>query len=159
DEIRRASVRGFMRALVALVRPRAGGVLLLSHIDKSAARGQSNQSYSGSTAWHNSARSRLFLKQEHPGELELLHEKSNFGRRLEPLRLRWPEEQLPEVERSMSPLTTAIKARGDTKALLALIHAFAARSEFIAPERRSTVNVTRVLKGERGYPKGASDGE
>ncbi|MCA1788490.1 MAG: hypothetical protein LC667_01175, partial [Thioalkalivibrio sp.] len=44
--------------------------------------------YSGSTAWHNSARSRLALV-ESDGLLELRHEKANLGPRIEPVALEW----------------------------------------------------------------------
>ena len=63
-------------------------ILLLAHIDKMAARkggDSSANSYSGSTAWHNSARSRLTLIKD-----ELLHEKLNVGRVLDiPIPLVW----------------------------------------------------------------------
>ncbi len=79
NEIKRTEVRGFVRGLRALVRKQGGAVLLLAHIDKSAAKGfGGGESYSGSTAWHNSARSRLVLKPDKGGELILEHEKSNF---------------------------------------------------------------------------------
>jgi hypothetical protein len=35
--------------------------------------------YSGSTAWHNSARSRLFMVRNKDGTLTLDHQKNNLG--------------------------------------------------------------------------------
>jgi RecA-family ATPase len=89
SEIDRREVRAFMRALRAL-EPEAA-VLLLAHIDKAAARGGGlGNAYSGSTAWHNSARSRLALLEiaDDPEWVQLLHEKSTHAAPAEPLRLR-----------------------------------------------------------------------
>ena len=68
-----------------IAREHDAAVVLLAHIDKAAARngGQGN-SYSGSTAWHNSARSRLALVEDEATGLELLHEKANFGKKRDP---------------------------------------------------------------------------
>jgi hypothetical protein len=60
DENNRQLVRNFMRLLRQFARGNHAAVILLAHIDKTAARyGSAGNSYSGSTAWHNSARSRL----------------------------------------------------------------------------------------------------
>lgn len=57
----------------------------LAHIDKSAAKdGARGNNYSGSTAWHNSARSRLALVEQE-GRIVLVHEKANLSARAEPL--------------------------------------------------------------------------
>ena len=53
----RRMVRGFVRALQNLVASQGGAVLLLAHVAKNTARGGMDaETYSGSTAWHNSAR-------------------------------------------------------------------------------------------------------
>ncbi|HVV97943.1 MAG TPA: AAA family ATPase, partial [Rhodanobacteraceae bacterium] len=62
DENNRRFVRTFIRRLGRIGRAVDAGVLLLAHIDKNAAKfGAQGNSYSGSTAWHNSVRSRLAL--------------------------------------------------------------------------------------------------
>ncbi|MEG3194015.1 hypothetical protein SNE32_17470, partial [Lysobacter sp. D1-1-M9] len=66
-------------------------MLLLAHIDKAAAKnGSQGNSYSGSTAWHNSVRSRLALVQSDRG-LELRQEKLNLGRKAEAIELDWSD--------------------------------------------------------------------
>jgi len=86
DSARRL-VRSFMRKLALIGRANDGGVVLLAHVDKNAAKfGAQGNSYSGSTAWHNSARSRLALVEEN-GSIELRHEKANLSRRADPLTL------------------------------------------------------------------------
>jgi RecA-family ATPase len=60
DEINRAMVCGFVRSLRKLV-PATGAVLHLAHVDKLTSRAGNRagtEAYSGSTAWHNSVRSR-----------------------------------------------------------------------------------------------------
>ena len=94
DENSRRQVRAFIKSLAAWVKGHSGAVLLLAHIDKSAARyGANGNTYSGSTAWHNSARSRLALTRNEKEEtIELAHEKLNVGLKLqEPLALEWSE--------------------------------------------------------------------
>ncbi len=87
----RRQVRAFMRMLVAVARDNDAAVLLLAHIDKQAARfGSQGNSYSGSTAWHNSARSRLALVDT-DGVIELLHEKHNHSRGEPPIPMRWTD--------------------------------------------------------------------
>ena len=91
NENERRLVRAFIRRLASLARRNGGAVLLLAHLPKDAAKaGGSRESYSGSTAWHNSARSRLALIPD--DELvKLEHQKSNFGKCIEPLYFRWTE--------------------------------------------------------------------
>lgn len=87
DENNRRHVRSFMRELTQIAKANNAGVVLLAHIDKNAAKhGAANNSYSGSTAWHNSARSRIALV-EVDGVLEIRHEKANLSALAEPVRL------------------------------------------------------------------------
>lgn len=85
DENTRRLVRAFVRKLAGLVRARGGAVLLLVHVPKENARnGGGRESYSGSTAWHNSARSRLALSEEN-GLVKLEQQKSNLGPCCQPI--------------------------------------------------------------------------
>jgi hypothetical protein len=96
-ENERRHVRRFMRQMLgAIAKENDAGLLLLVHIDKAAARAGSNgNTYSGSTAWHNSARSRLALV-ESDGRIELHHEKLNVGKKADSLRLQWSTEGVLE---------------------------------------------------------------
>lgn len=90
DENSRRQVRRFIRELRALARERDAGLILLAHVDKMAARnGAQGNTYSGSTAWHNSVRSRLALTEKN-GAVELVQEKLNLGKKLDrAIRLTW----------------------------------------------------------------------
>jgi hypothetical protein len=155
DEIARSLVRAFMRALARLVRARGGAVLLLAHVDKATSRapkGTGNtEGYSGSTAWHNSARSRLFLVEQEAGRLELQHQKSNLGQRQPPLSLEWPTDGLPRAVAVRAPFQW-IEARTNTKAMLKLLHEFTGRGEFVATGPTSSNNAKRLLSGQATYP-------
>ena len=83
----RRQVRQFIGELREIGRENNAAVVLIAHIDKAAAlRGSRDNSYSGSTAWHNSARSRLALVTADDGGIELRHEKSNYAQLAEPVR-------------------------------------------------------------------------
>ena len=93
NENERRQVRTFIRKLAELATEHDAALTLLAHIDKRAAiNGSSGNSYSGSTAWHNSARSRLALTKNDDGSVTLTQEKLNLGRESDPITLRWNDE-------------------------------------------------------------------
>lgn len=155
SEIDRARVRAFMRALARLARLRGSGVMLLAHVDKITARGAASGSdgYSGSTAWNNSARSRLYLSRDKDGALLLEHQKHNLGRLHEPVRLVWPEGGIPQLDAPVSGFVQHIADGNDTKLLLKALHTFYARGEYVATDTRSRYHAAKVLGDEPGYPK------
>lgn len=90
NENSRHQVRDFLRSLTRLAQDLGAAVVLLVHIDKQAAKfGGNGQSYSGSTAWHNTARTRYALTPGKSGGVELKMEKNNLGPLLEPLFFTW----------------------------------------------------------------------
>jgi RecA-family ATPase len=160
DEIQRRQVRAFMRALAQIARLTDGSVLLLAHVDKTTSRNRKadgGEGYSGSTAWHNSARSRLFLTRGDDGVLILEHQKSNFGRMQEPITLRWEANQLPQLldldavfddlrNKSFIETQTAV-------AVLRLIADFESRGQYCSPAVTSRNTVFAVLKSEPAFLK------
>jgi KaiC/GvpD/RAD55 family RecA-like ATPase len=163
NEILRPLVRAFMRSLAQLTRSTGGATVLVAHVDKGTSRASAgasgSESYSGSTAWHNSARSRLFLLEREKGYLELRHEKCNVGPRRDPLRLSWPPGGAMELEDTAPAATQWIADRNDLKAILALIAEYQSRGEAIAPDHRSSRSAPAMLSGERTYPKRRKPGE
>jgi putative DNA primase/helicase len=156
SEIDRARVRGFMRTLARIARERDAGVLLLAHVDKGTSRGdrgQNSEGYSGSTAWSNSARSRLFMSRDKDGALLLEHQKTNLGKLASPLRLTWPEGGLPQADVPVNGFVQHIADSTDAKALLKLIHEFYGRGEFVATDTRSRYHAAKVLGAEPAFPK------
>jgi len=79
NENARIQVVQFVRGLRRIARKWNLAIVLLAHIDKAAARGfGEGNNYSGSTAWHNSVRSRLALVVD-GGVLTVKHEKHNYS--------------------------------------------------------------------------------
>ena len=139
NENARMLVRMFVRGMLGrLAEDNNASVLLLAHIDKQSAKfgGQGNN-YSGSTAWHNSARSRLALV-ERDGVLELTHEKSNYAARAESVRMEFSQRGVlapaarPEPRLlSINGQTLAIDHDPKPEALLACIRSAIERGETI----------------------------
>ena len=123
DENRRRSVRAFLRLLASIAREHDAGIVLVAHTDKAAAKfGSQGQSYSGSTAWNNSVRSRLALVEK-DGALELVHEKANLSGKAPPIALRFAEggALLPQGGADVSAAT--LVAGADARAVLAALQA------------------------------------
>ncbi len=161
NEIARSLVRGFMRSLLAFAKPDKA-VLLLAHVDKNTARNLAGgtDSYSGSTAWHNSARSRLYLSRDKDGALLLEHQKHNLAAKPEPaLRLLWPEGGIPTLDAPVTGFVQAIDDRNNTKALLKLIHEFTERGEFVSTATTSRTHAGKLLRSESGFPARLKDSE
>jgi hypothetical protein len=107
NENNRRTVRAFVRGLASIAREDDAAVVLLAHIDKSAAKdGARGNSYSGSTAWHNSARSRLALMARE-GRILLVHEKANLSACADPLAVTFVDGvPMPEAGAQGDGLTT-----------------------------------------------------
>ena len=162
DEIQRRHVRGFIRSLNLAIRQTNAGCLLLAHVDKNTSRNQraeGGEGYSGSTAWHNSARSRLFLVRENSGLLKLEHQKSNFGKKLEPIMLEWPDHGLLELTGSggdIDGLLTQHQGRQDDEKagkLLALIAEYECRSQYMASGTTSKSNPYAIMESDRQFQR------
>ena len=155
----RASVRGFLRQLRQLFPAGTAppAVLLLAHIQKQAVGSRAAESYSGSTAWHNSARSRLALAAPDKNDARLLltHDKNNLGKLAEPLHL----------VRSMTGLLMVDDATHSTAwelveppedALLKVLADFVERGERVSTESNSPrTNAWAMLRAELSFPKHA----
>lgn len=161
DEIQRRQVRAFIRALGMVIKPTNAGCLLLAHVDKNTSRARTaegGEGYSGSTAWHNSARSRLFLTRGDDDLLKLEHQKSNLGRMSEPIKLEWAEDGLPQLvkQSDMGDLLSSVasNAQGErTKALLLMIAEFADRQQYCSPIATARNNVHATLSSEPDFKK------
>jgi hypothetical protein len=149
DEINRGQVRAFIRLLAALVKPVNGAVVLLAHVDKATARVGGKEGYSGSTAWHNSVRSRLFLAEDgDTGTLILDHQKSNRGKKADPMRLTWDAGMLALVEEPLGRLDV----------LLRLVDEYFHRGDFISPTGNARNSAYNVLGTDAAWPPGLTKG-
>jgi RecA-family ATPase len=148
NENERRSVRRFVRMLARLARPNNAAVLLLAHIDKAAARnGANGNTYSGSTAWHNSSRSRLALVPSNH-DIELIHEKHNLGRLAENMLLTWNAEGVLVPQTATSNNTAAAKrqAEEDDAGVIAAFEAAAAQSVSVPSTRTGGGTAFSILR-------------
>lgn len=159
NENERSRVRGFMRALAKLAAETSGAVELIAHIDKASAKKPGTpEGYSGSTAWHNSARSRLYLRADSLDRLVLEHQKANFSRRAADTFMLW-EYGVPVLE---TPGADDGEGTGtDTwgayrHAVLGLLIEFYDRGEHIPTSMHAPGNAWKALSGEMGFPTGLS---
>jgi RecA-family ATPase len=157
DEIVRQLVRGFVRSLVQLVRKRGGAVCLLAHVDKATSRagkGASSESYSGSTAWHNSARSRVVLLDKGDGQLELQHQKCNLGPRQPTVLLTWPAGGLPHMAapEEAAPTESRPDAATAMRRLVELVRDFNERGESVSTSMQSTASPAKLFAVDPRYP-------
>jgi archaellum biogenesis ATPase FlaH len=150
NENNRAQVRAFVRALVQLGEESHTTVLLLAHVDKLTAKGEgSSESYSGVTAWHNSARSRWYLTSD--GRLlTLQHKKSNFGPLSPGIKMGWSPEGLLISLLDNDPL---VHREDILITVLALIKRHYENGSYISPASNSGTNAYNILKGEAEFPK------
>ncbi len=164
DEIQRRQVRRFIQTLSMAVRPTNAGCLLLAHVDKTTSRvgkAEGGEGYSGSTSWHNSVRSRLFLSRKEGELLMLDHQKSNFGPLHEPIALEWPEHGLPCLaggasENSLEKLALSQRGRDDDERaakLLVIIAEFEGRGQYCSPLTTARNNVHALLRSEPSYQR------
>ena len=131
-------------------------VLILAHVDKGTSRArkaEGGEVYSGSTAWHNSVRSRLFMSRAEDGTLTLEHQKNNLGPLRDPLTLIWPPGGLPE-SLQVDAFAGRLQGRADDEraaAILRLIAEYEARQQYASPATTSRNHVHAVLKADPAF--------
>lgn len=149
NENDRAAVRQFISALRRLKTT----VLLLSHVDaaSSMAKPRDAKGYSGSTAWHNSVRSRWFLTRDEIG-LTLTQPKVNYARAGSQVTFQWDNaHQVFAVTGSYDEAPTAKAFR---PVLLRLIAEVLDEGANISMSPNATNNVFALIKARHGFPRG-----
>jgi hypothetical protein len=149
NEIDRREVRAFTRALINLARDTGAAVLLLNHVDKTAAKGNSQgASYSGSTAWNSGPRSRLALL-DHNSQLVLRHEKHNLGKRHDDIAIRFSDYGTP-----LPDLVRKSAQRPDPTDLVPVFEAAQQAGESVSASlARNQYSAMAVLKRFEEYPE------
>ena len=156
NENDRAQVRGFVRALAALSRQSESrpAILLLTHTPKHALAGR-GESYSGSTAWHNSARARLSLTPNKDDECRMILslDKLNLAPlRRDPLYLARTDGGVLVLDEGAHDVEES-PGEPPTTTLLRLLADFNRRGERVSPEQCARNNAWKMLQQEDGFPK------
>jgi hypothetical protein len=156
NENDRSQVRGFMRSLAKICRQvdSRPAILLLTHTPKQAVGGR-GESYSGSTAWHNSARARLTLTpdRDNDSRLILTLDKMNLAPlRREPLRLVRSHGGVLALDGGAHDAKESL-SEPPTTTLLRLLADFNRLGEHVSPEQSARNNAWKMLQQEDGFPK------
>jgi hypothetical protein len=146
NENNRQQVRGFMKGLAQMARNLDAAVLLLAHVAKFEvrAKGGSTETYSGSSQWHNSARSRLALIADGQ-RVELRHEKCQFARPADPITLRWTDHGVLLPVAAGSPAERA-EHDADAEHVVAALRAALMAGVSVGTARTGPAAATATLK-------------
>jgi archaellum biogenesis ATPase FlaH len=159
NENDRTAVRGFMRALNLIAHHTRAAVLLLAHVDKASVRAgaglDSNTTFSGSTAWNNSARSRWAMVREEQGVL-LRHEKCNLGPLQEEIRMEF--DASAKIFRRFGTVPGAAAARALVRssqrvAVLRLLATAGQRGQRLSMSVKANNNAYVQLRDEPEFPR------
>ncbi|MEI5682336.1 MULTISPECIES: AAA family ATPase [unclassified Mesorhizobium] len=157
DEIKRSQVRQFIAMLRKLAMEIDCAILLLSHPSVSGM--QSGTGSSGSTAWNNSARSRLYLTRPEGADADpdariLTNKKNNYGKVGGEIRLRWQDGAFVLDDGKPSIASGLLNRRAD-EAFRDLLSAINRSGQRVASTRG--VNYAPAVMAERpdsgGIPK------
>jgi RecA-family ATPase len=147
DEIKRAEVRSFiaiLRSSIAI--PYKCCVLLLTHPSVSGM--ERGSGYSGSTAWNNSARSRLYFDQSHKDDPEsrvLELQKNNRGKTGEKIQLRWDSSGYYIVQ-SPAAAHDAAKAAKAKQVFLDLLRRYEDQGRVVSDKQATNLAPTRFAE-------------
>jgi RecA-family ATPase len=143
NENDRAKARQFIGILRGLALRRSCAVMLLGHPSLSGL--SSGSGSSGSTAWNNSVRSRLYLQrvieiegyEPDPDRRILTTKKSNYGRVGEEIGLTWRAGAFVPDEKpsSLEEMTVGLKAE---RVFLALLDQFTAEGRYVSSSPSAT---------------------
>jgi RecA-family ATPase len=168
DEIDRSQVRQFIALLTRLAMTAGGAVVLISHPSLSGI--SSGSGLSGSTAWHNSVRSRFYLKGIKPKKGEddddapdtdlrvIEFRKNNYGPVCESITLRYQNGLFVPITAAPTADAAAREAEADGVFLAALAR-FTYQKQTLSPNAKANNYAPHVIAEHpetkaKGFRKG-----
>jgi RecA-family ATPase len=132
DEINRSQVRKFVSMLRGLAIDFDCAVLLLSHPSLTGLN--SGTGTSGSTAWNNSVRSRLYLEvvDKDPDARVLKVVKANYGRVGEFIAMRW-DDGVYALDNGPDPVMAKVLNKSADDVFMAVFSKFTAQAQALGP--------------------------
>lgn len=171
NENDRGQVKQFVNALIGLIPPDRGAVLLVAHVNKpTASAAATTEGYSGSTAWHNAVRARWYLRpefddtddgREATGDLLLELQKSNLGRTDQALRFRWDDDAhmfVGEPEGGISEFDRRARDRNEQDAIVAALRSITEVGDYCPAAAQGPRTAYRVLSACPEFPEGLKGG-
>jgi RecA-family ATPase len=154
DEINRAQVRKFVSMLRTLALDIDCAVLLLSHPSLSGLN--SGTGTSGSTAWNNSVRSRLYLEvpNESPDERVLKVVKANYGKTGEAIAIRW-NDGVYDLDTGPDPVVDKILNKSADDVFMAVFRKLTGQGQALGPNVGPTYAPKKIASHSdaKGYNK------
>ena len=159
NENDRTAVRGFMRCLNTIAHGTGAAMLLLAHVDKASVRAgaglDSNSTFSGSTAWNNSARSRWAMVRE-DNAVVVRHEKCNLGPLQEEIRLEFDSQAKVFKRFGTVPATIlaqTVLRNGQRAGILKLLSQAENAGQRLSMKLRSNNNAYVILRKSQDFPR------
>lgn len=166
NENNRGEVKSFVNALLSVVAPDDGALLLVGHVAKPAAtNAKTSEGYSGSTQWHNAVRARWYLYPERTeddsgaattGDLLLELQKTNHGKADQQVRFSWSDDAHLFIGRYVTPRTpTDLMARDrrERQGIEDTIKEVTARGDYVPAASTGTRTAYHVLSEQSGWPE------
>lgn len=163
-------MKRYVNALVALIPPDEGAVLLVAHVNKpTAANANTTEGYSGSTAWHNACRARWYLRPEtragnghdqaeRTGNLLLELQKSNLGRTDQTIRFRWNDSEHLFVGQPIGAATASDRAHRERIEREAILAALCACPDPVPAATTGSRTAFHVLSARPEFPDSLPSG-
>jgi len=159
NENDRTAVRGFMRSLNLIAHGTRAAFLLLAHVDKASVRAgaglDSNTTFSGSTAWNNSARSRWAMVRDNDTVL-LRHEKCNLGPLQDEIKLEFDPMAKVFARLGSNPALHAaaqVMRNAQRAEIIKAISAAVRAGQNLSLSVNANNNAYRVLKNSPNFPR------
>lgn len=149
NEIDRGQVRGFVAMLRALAIELDCAVMMLSHPSLTGLMQRTGSS--GSTAWRNSVRSRLYLEvpvyddKPHPTKRTLIVQKTNYGELGQEFGLRWDSGRYVLCNGD-DPHQVALEQKASEKLFLSLLKAITEEGRNVGVATGTTYAPSQMIK-------------
>ncbi|WP_445216193.1 AAA family ATPase [Bradyrhizobium sp. Pa8] len=152
DEIKRVQVRQFVQKLAKLALDNNCAVLLLAHPSLTGLT--TGRGTSGSTAWSNSARSRLYLEmdKDDPDRRVLRVMKANHGRVGEEIALRWNDGAFV-LDQGADGAAVSLANRAADDVFLSTFVKLTAQGYRLSPKPCATYAPKMIAENVKGYTK------
>lgn len=168
NENSRAEVKAYVNALLALIPPDEGAVVLVGHVAKMAANTRTAEGYSGSTGWHNSVRARWYLypesslsddgTSERTGDLVLELQKSNLGPTDQAMTFTWDDGAglfVGSTRGGESHFDRKYRDREETEGIVA---AFRTCTDYVPAATMGQRTAYHVLSAQPNFPDSLRSG-